>query len=195
VAVKGYAQAHQVEAWYGADLATAQLAQVDAWLETAEQAIDAATGQPFGIGAVTDERVYPDGPYVYLRHAPIASVQAIHGLHRGSTTQTALTLTTQYELDDLATGRLYLPDWRAYAVYYVDYTPATAIPAAIQEATAALLADWLTQAAPGMPGADIKSYSVGQELTVTRFDPATAAGLPPRVEALLAPYRTGTVFA
>src|SRR5688500_2046564 len=126
MAAKGYATTTttgQVSKWYGAELTAAQAAQATAWLEAAEQIIDTVTRQPFATGAVTGERHYPAGPYRWLRKTPVSSVTAVRGYHRGSTTATLLTLTAQFEVDDLPTGRLYLPGWPHYAYFTVDYTP------------------------------------------------------------------------
>lgn len=200
---KGYATTTttgQVSKWYGADLTTAQATQAAAWLEAAENLIDAATGLPFGAGAVVGERVYPDGPYVFLRRAPINSGTPIvvKGYLRGDTTATTLTLTSQYEMDDWMLGRLYLPGWADYALFTVDYTPVTAIPVAISEATAALLADWLTHNSADAPSGPMTRTKVG-DVEVQYASASSQAEaqdtLPSRVRQLLAPYLAQLIFA
>lgn len=192
----------QVGAWYGATLTAEQGAQATLWQEAAEQRIDAATGQAWGGGAVTDEHHTPDGPYVYLRRAPLASATVtVTGYHRGSTTGALLTLTDQYEVDDLVRGRLFLPSWRTYRSGYlrISYTASTTVPSAISEATAALLADWLAAGGPGDSNAPVIREKVGdvdvQYATPTTTTATAAGSLPARVQQLLAPYLGALVFA
>lgn len=190
----------QVGAWYGVALEAAQVAQATAWQEAAEAVIDGATGRAWGGGTVTNERHTPEGPYLYLDRTPLANdTVTITSYQRGSTTGQALTLTSQYEVDDLARGRLYLAGWRAYCQSYllISYTAAEPVPAAISEATAALLAEWLTHPTADAPAGAITRTRVG-DVEVEYSDTAplpVGTTLPARVRQLLAPYLNGLVFA
>lgn len=202
MAAKGYVSdiGALVGAWYGSALDDDQAARAALWLETAEQVIDGATGTSFLTGAIAGERHTPDGPYVYLRRVPLASATVtITGYHRGSTTGTLLTLTDQYEVDDLVRGRVFVPAWRSYRSGYllISYTPVTTIPTAIQDATAALLADWVATGGPGGAAGSIVREKAG-DVEVQYAAPSTvppAQGLPPRVLQLLAPYLRPLAFA
>jgi hypothetical protein len=196
---KGYAGSAAIERWYGSTLTAAQAGTAAVWADAAEACIDAATNYVFAGGSVAAERHDRDnGPYVWLKRTPVTSVQTVKGWTHGGTAGTALTLTSDYEVEDLTTGRLYLSYWTYYDWYAVDYLPGTAIPAAISEATAALLADWLTNGAPGAPAGPVREEQVG-DVRVAYVAP-TAEGfsvgdLPFRVQQLLKPYLSKVVFA
>ncbi len=198
---KGYATVTttgQVAAWYGSTLSAEQAVQAAAWLEAAEGAIDAATQHPYLTGAVVGERHTLDGPLLYLRQRPVASVTSVTGYQRASMTGTALTLTEQYEEDDLAQGRLYLPVWRMYAYVLVSYTPVATVPAAVSEATAALLADWLTSDLATSSAGTVIAKRLGDVEIRYASDTSTSTAtvaLPDRVRQLLAPYLPAVTFA
>lgn len=191
----------QVNAWYGAALTAAQLVQVDAWQAAAEAVIDGATGRSWGGGAVTDERHTLDGPYVYCRRRPLASATVtVTSYQRGSTTGRLLRLTDEYEVDDLAQGRLYVPAWRGCRGGYllISYTAATTAPRAISDATAALLADWLATGGPDGPAGAITRTQTGDvnvEYGSASSTPAAPDALPAQVQQLLAAYRAPLLFA
>lgn len=198
MAVKGYASVLDVERLYGSALTAAQLADADAALEPAEQLVDGATARAWLTGAVTGERHQPTGPYLWLRYAPVASVQALRHYSRGSTTATALVLTESYEVDDLAQGRLYLPLWASYAYVQADYTPDTSVPAAVRDATAAQVADWLANDVAGAASGTVVRKKVGnaeiQYASGSAGTSAATAELSARARQLLAPYRRAVVL-
>src|SRR5262245_13112167 len=109
---KGYCTLAQVQAWHGGTLSATDQTTVTAWMEFAEQVIDADTGNPFLIGPITNEQhgvgIPPDGPFVWTKLRRLASVEAVRGYLRPTATNPPLTLAlgTDYEVDSLAEGRL-----------------------------------------------------------------------------------------
>jgi Neuraminidase (sialidase) len=199
VSARGYCSVLDIERLYGSALTAAQLADADAAREPAEQLVDAATARAWLTGAITGERHQPTGPYLWLRYAPIVSVQAIRHYTRGSTTGTALVPTESYEVDDLAQGRLYFPVWASYAYVQADYTPVATVPAAVRDATAAQVADWLATDVAGAASGTVVRRRVGDVEVQYASDSggtggATAA-LSARARQYLAPYLRVVVFA
>lgn len=189
-----YCTAAQIEAMYGRALSDEAIERAAAWQALAESLIDAAVPGHWG-GAVTDERIVPDGPAVWLRSAPVLSVQAVRGTWRGTTDTIAIVLTTGYEKDDLVHGRLYVPGWANYAALSIDYTVGDP-PECVQQGTAALLAEWLARG-PGNAPSTAPSVRLGAfQVQRSATSPADAAALlPARVRALLWPVARPFVFA
>jgi hypothetical protein len=203
----------------GLPVETAPVAQINALLGVADAAVQAYCGRQWLSGAITNEVYTPDGPLLYLRQRPISSVESIVGHRAYQATTTTLVAGTDYAVQDLARGLVTLRgigQWQSggssstygrgllpthprepwtlpYSYLTVSYTPAAPVPADVSLAAALLVGTWLQTTTQGITP-DIKTYSVGQELTVTRFDPSASA-LPPPVATLLAPYRAGLVFA
>src|SRR5262245_12910807 len=118
---KGYCTLAQVQAWHGGTLSATDQTTVTAWMEFAERVIDADTGNPFLTGPILGEQhgsgVAPDGPFIWTNIIPVASVQQIQGYLRPSAAGQVvpLTLGTDYEVDSLPHGRLWVAAWRYYA--------------------------------------------------------------------------------
>jgi hypothetical protein len=138
---KGYCTIAQVQAWTQANVNPPAEAQITAWMEPAEQLIDTATGNPFLEGPVLGEQ-HVSGPLVWTYRRPLASVEAVHGYNRYTGVITDLSFITQYQVDNLRLGRLWVSPWQAFAYIGIDYTPVAAVPPEVSEATAALIASW-----------------------------------------------------
>lgn len=188
--------------WLGVSVMTAaQIAQAAAWLETAETLIDTATSTPFLTGAITDERHPLDGPHLWLHTRPITSVQAVRVVaHLASLTSRTLTANSEYEISDAARGRLWVGPLGCSPNAYlsVDYTPVATVPAAITEATAALLADLIAAEGGATGGTPVVQERIADvavqyaNVDVSQWQPAD---LSPRVQQLLAPWLRPLAFA
>jgi hypothetical protein len=164
-------------------------------LSVADAFIDSRTGHPWNTTvAVTDELHVPAGEYVYLTRRPVASVTSVRvrSPYLGSTL-TTLTAATQYELVDAPNGRLYVPGYSGWLLY-ATYVPNVPNHPLIGEAAAQLVAHWLRPTLDGVSG-EVKSYSVGQELSVTFRDPGTGTvlGVPSEIVALIDQAAGGAV--
>lgn len=203
MAARGYVPdiAGQVGRWYGGTITGGQAGTAAYWLEAAEHVIDTVTGRTFGHGGTVTERYYaPAGPVLFLRQRPVASVGTVAATYHGSTAVVGLVLTDDYTVDDLARGRLWVRPSTCPAYLTVTYVPGTAVPQPIQEATAALLADWLanSDASSGSQGPVVREKAGDVEVQyadVSSTTTTTAADLPPRVQQLLAPYLGRPRFA
>ncbi|HYW24692.1 MAG TPA: hypothetical protein VE953_11050 [Terriglobales bacterium] len=203
MAAKGYCTVAQIQAWHGGTLSTADQATVTAWMEFAEQVIDADTGNPFLTGPILGEQhgvgIPPDGAFVWTQLHPLASVEAVRGYLRPTATNPPITLAlgTDYEVDSLAQGRIWIGGWQAFAYFRLDYTPVATVPRPVSEGTALLLSEHLNWAAT-IGGATSASGGV---VTEERFaeaiqkyaavpPPAAEAGwaISPTVRAVLGPW-------
>jgi hypothetical protein len=195
-----YTDADTVALHLGRTLTVDQEAQVDALVPAATAWIDARTNRSWELTApITGEAHALYGPCLYLKQAPVASVEAVsvRSLTPGATART-LTAGVDYELLDAATGLVligtyYTVDYRAS----VDYTPAVPLDGRIALAATMLVAAWLRPALDGITG-DIQSYRIGQDLQVTYRDPGTGTvrGVPDDVVTLVDQCRRGVpVFA
>lgn len=170
MAVKGYATETQIETDLGTTFNATQQAQVAAWIEDAEAAIDHDLDTAWLTGAITNERhlLTFDGA-LWLRSYPITSVQSIVGRQTLSASSTTLTAGTHYEIVDAASARLYLPGWQNYPYLDVSYTPVATVPRLINLATRQMVIERLQTAAAGGAG-NIKSFSAFGQVSVTFRD-------------------------
>lgn len=195
-----YTDAAAVALHLGRTLTVDQEAQVDVLVPPAQRWIDKRANRSWELTTpITGEAHTLYGPCLYLKQAPVASVEAVRvrSLTPGATART-LTAGVDYELLDATDGLLLIGTY--YTVDYragVDYTPNVPLDERIALAATMLVAAWLRPALDGITG-DIKSYSQGQELSVTFRDPATGAvrGIPDDVVTLVDQCRRGVpVFA
>ena len=190
-----YTTVTQVGNAYGAPLTDAQSIQATEQMAAAEALIDAHTGRRWvasPVVAITSEAHALAGPEVVLRAAPVTSVQAVRAYSAASPTARALVAQQDYWLTDAARGRLTVAAWPAYARVEVDYTPAAGaatVPPEVQEATAVLLAHWLSE--PGGVGTGAVTGLTLGETRVQWAAPApdaSGSALPARVRALLSAW-------
>jgi hypothetical protein len=188
---KGYTDAAQVALYLGLALTDAQDAAAAALVDAAESWVDSYTGRAWLTGAVAGEVHTEPGVLVQLRQWPITSVEAVTVVRQRhwAAVATPLNAATDYQVREARRGVLWVTPWRVADYLTVDYTPEATLPAAIGQATTALVAGWLRPALQGV-GSDVKSFSAfGQVSMAFRDEP-----VPPAVTALLAPY-TALVFA
>lgn len=193
-----YTDADAVALHLNRTLTVDQEAQVDALVPAATAWIDARTNRSWDLTApITGEAHTLYGPCLYLKQAPVASVEAVRvrSLTPGATART-LTAGVDYELLDAATGLVLIGTY--YAVDYrasVDYTPNVPLDGRIALAATMLVAAWLTAALSGGRGS-IKRRTLGDVTVEYAAQPATAYGVPEDVAALVDQCRRGVpVFA
>lgn len=194
VAAKGYCTQDDVEALLGATLTPVQEDNFAILLPAAEAYIDARTGLSWLAGAVTDQAYFDlDGPLLWLRGAPLASSTVTVKVRASSTdTERTLTAGTDYDVEDLTSGRVRLYGWQDWQRVRVSYTPSEDVDARITQAARQLVAFWLGPQHNGAEDA-LKAVSFGQDLKVEYDTAATARGIPPTVDALLDSIGAGAV--
>lgn len=187
MSAKGYCTAVQVETFMGLSFTTAQFAHCDDLIERAEKFVDEETNRGWLMGELEGERFYNPPPHIFLRYAPIESIEAITGRTGLGEDEVELTEDVDYELMDLEAGHIYLVTPGSYDRVLVDYTPATAVPADITQATVELVATWMQgNLQPGSYGLDsiqLPDYTV----RFARSHVQEAA--PPTVQQVLDRYR------
>jgi hypothetical protein len=205
--MRGYSTAGSVAQYLNTTLTAAGTAEAIAALSAAEETIDDYTGRAWLTGVVTTERVPLDGPYVYLRDTPVASVGTVTARYYGSTAPTAMVLNTDYEEADLTRGLLVLSSYgngldadgfprhgRGYDYLQVSYTPGTAVPARVARAATILAARGMQPSQTG-GNLDVVERTAGD--VTWRVAPASsgtkAETLPAEVTTLLAPLRRGLI--
>lgn len=202
--MRGYSTVGSVAQYLNTTLSAAGSAEGTAALSAAEEAIDAYTGRAWLTGAITNERVMVEGPYIYLRALPVSSVSAVTGRYYGSTATTTLAVDVDYEEYDLTRGLLIFSSYhphldsqgfpaygRPYDYLQVSYTPGTALPASITRAATIIAARGMRSYVTGGAG-DAVERTAGD--VTLRFDPsAIQAPWPAEVTKLLAPYRRSLV--
>lgn len=197
--MKGYTDGLKVGEHLGRTLSNDEYAHVDELVPAVEAYIDRVTGRSWlDATPITDEPYPVYGPRLYLKRCPVLAITAIVGAAWSGVPAVPLA-PTSYSLIDAERGLVWLPAVYGYAV--VSYTHAgPPLPADLALAATQLCAHWLGSGGGGEDGlsADIKAYSVGQELTVTRFDSAApgVAAIPAEVEHIVRGYaRASVVFA
>lgn len=204
-----------------------QLAEAARLAPVAQERIDGYLGRTYEVAIADEAYVLDGGPDLFLRSTPVTAVTALKRWDQGTHALITLTQNVDYEIRDLNLGLVRLlawgtvdavtwtwpdewpfarsTDWPAPRLW-ASYT-AGAVPELVKLAATELVIDWLgptrdpSISAVGSSGA-IKSYSVGQDLSVTFQDAASASSaagasaptLPDNVLALLAPLRK-VVFA
>jgi hypothetical protein len=200
---KGYSNKYLVADAIGTHDGVAPVQSLDYWLAAAEAWIDKYTGQTWGITGVTAEQHTFDGssasvsyqgynlnpimwvprngwgdPLIYLRTYPVAAVSAVRARYLNLAAVTYTLVPADYELVDAAHGQLLVStNWFGQRLS-IDYTVTVPIPADITLAATLLVTAWVS---PMVNGTDskalsgIKSYSIGQDLSVTFQDNASSS--------------------
>jgi hypothetical protein len=201
-----YATVQDVADHLGAALTGLQSAEADRLLAAAESWIDGRTGRTWGATDPTTEAYTVLSQGLYLRRAPVASVSAVSVRSATAGAGWDALPAASFELLDPAQGLLALPWGYAGWLARVTYTPAQTVDPRVRAAAAQLAAHWLrptvdgeASGSAGGGGGVVKSYSLGQELTVTYDSAATVAattagstllaGIPDEVLTLLAGLR------
>lgn len=197
VTTKGYTNQYLVSDAIGLHTGEAPVTSLDYWIAASEAWIDLRTQRSWGITTVTGEQQQFDAcpmwpqraydmnplrftpnngwadPLVYLKVAPVTAVSAVRArfLSLGATIYTLAV--SDYELVDAAQGWLLVStNWVGYRLS-IDYTVNVPIPADITLAATQMVVSWIQ---PMLYGTDskalsgIKSYSIGQDLSVTFQD-------------------------
>lgn len=136
-----YTTALLVERYLGGGLTSDELVQAHALIPAAEAFVNDTCHRQFGLGVQSNEAHY--GPFIadlFLTYPPVTVVTSVTGRTSLGATETTLTVDVDYEVRDLAAGRLWLASPGSYDRLRVTYTPDTAIPAAVQLAATELVA-------------------------------------------------------
>jgi hypothetical protein len=186
MAARGYCTADEVAAFLGLTFTAGQEAQAEALIERAEAEIDGATERGWLVGEQSDEVHYPLGRLIFLRYAPVESVEEITGRISLGGAETALTEEVDYEVRDLESGLIRLVTL-GYERLLVSYTPVDSVPGDIKQATIELVANRMQPSLqPNSYGLD--SYSL-PDLTVNFARSHVQAALPPAVQQVVERYR------
>jgi hypothetical protein len=207
LAPRGYTDAHKIGDYLGRTLTAQQFAQATQLVSAVESYIDRRTGhswlQP---SPATNELHTVNGrnAYLYLNQHPVTAITSVQVRYSPLDTSPTTLPATDYGLVDPARGLLYLPlaywGWQVL-VTYTHTGPA--LPADLALAATMLGAHWLQSHIDGASGVGpgIKSYSVGQELSVTYADSsetgaAAQYGIPDNAKRIIDGYRARSkVFA
>lgn len=185
---KGYCTAAQVAAVLGvADPTPAFTAAAEARIAAAEDAIDRYTGRAWLVPSPATAETHRVGrdPRVWLDRTPMLAVTTARTRYPevGAAT-TTLVAATDYELADPAHGVLLLRSGLTGSVLVVDYTheDPLPVPPVVAQVCLEMSARSMMAAAAGAGSgtaqavaAGVKSYSVGQELSVTFADAASGS--------------------
>jgi len=183
-----YCVASDVATEMGVTFSGAQTTQATDYIVSAQDWIDHYAGRTFEAStAITGERHRIEGPTVYLRKAPMASIQRIRQTY-GAVGEPLVTLTSgsDYDVISLTTGELRLALYR-YGEVLVDYTPAITVPGRIKRATTLLVAHWMQSSVAGVP-AGVEQFGVGGELSV-KFADGAVGDIPDEVIRLIGSRR------
>jgi hypothetical protein len=187
MAAKGYCSPADVMSFLGRTFTAEETAQCEALIERAEIDIDEETHRGWLVGAQTDERFYRPPYHIYLKYAPIDSVEAITGRSALGESEAALTVNVDYEVRDLAAGHIFLVTPGSYDRVLVDYTPTASVPADLVQATIEIVAARMqSHLQPGMYGLD--SYSL-PDLTVRFARSHVQEAMPPSARRIIESYQ------
>lgn len=189
MAAKGYCSVAQVEAHLGLSFTGAQMADCEEKIEAAETHLDEETGRGWLVGVQADEQhraPFADDA-VWLRYAPVGTVESVTARYGQGGPEVLLTDGEDYELVDAGAGKLKLLSPAGIDRVLVSYTPVNEVPADVRQATVELVASWMQPSLqPGSFGLD--SYSL-PDLTVRFARSHVQAVAPPLVERVIARYR------
>jgi hypothetical protein len=194
-APRGYTDAMKIGDYLGRTLTAQQFAQATQLVGAVESYIDRCTGRTWLGASPTTAEVHDIlGPYLYLENRPVTAVEDVN-VRVSPTGDDTLLAATDYLLLDSVRGKLFMPayyGWQA-RVTYTHGGPA--LPADLALAATMLGAHWLQSNIDGASGVGpgIKSYSVGQELSVTyadssSSDPAAEYGIPDNAKRIIDGY-------
>ena len=186
MAAKGYCTANDVQEFLGVTFTAAQTTHAENLIERAEIYIDEETGRGWLVGAQTDEAHYVDSQNVFVRYAPVASVEAVTGRSGLGETEETLTVDEDYEVQDLDNGLIVLTAPGSYDRVLVDYTPVNAVPKDIKQACIDIVAQWMQPSLQSNYGID--SYAL-PDLTVKFSRAYTQTAVPPTARAIIERYR------
>lgn len=194
MSARGYCTHADVAGFLGLTFTAAQEAYADSRVESAEEIIDRETKRGWLLGAQTLEthqlnEYWRGEPYqyggltfggkLYVKYAPLASVEAVYGRMGLGTSNTLLTAGYDYEVVDLEQGLLRLVFPSLYDRVQVSYTPVGTVPAAIRDAAAELIAWWMQ---PGLRPDTYGLYSVSLPDLSMRFAFHDVDAIPPSVQ-------------
>lgn len=208
---KGYCDALKIGDYLGLTLTPQQYAQATQLVPAVEAYIDRCTGRAWlAPSPVTDELHVIRGPVIYLNNRPVTTLTSVTvalgwpDAFSSWASPTTLVADSQYLLVDPTRGEVWLtPSYHGYAARITYTHGGPALPADLALAATMLGAHWLQRHIDGASGVGpgIKSYSVGQELSVTyadssSSDPGVTYGVPDDAAALIDGYRAAyKVFA
>lgn len=194
MAAKGYCVHTDVSGFLGLTFSSAANTYADSRVESAEEVIDAATKRGWLMGAQTLETHWLDeywrgepyqyggltfGGKLYVKYAPVASIEAVYGRMGLNSSNILLTVDYDYEVVDLSAGRLRLVFPSLYDRVQVSYTPVNTVPAAIRDAAAELIAWWMQ---PSLRPDTYGLYSVSLPDISMRFAFHDVDAIPPSVQ-------------
>jgi len=197
MAAKGYCTHTDVSGFLGLTFSGAQNTYADSKVESAEEVIDAVTKRGWLMGAQTLEthqlnEYWRGEPYqyggltfggkLYVKYAPVTSIEAVYGRMGLQTSNILLIEGTDYEVIDLNAGLLRLIFPTLYDRIQISYTPVNTVPPAIRDAAAELIAWWMQ---PGLRPDTYGLYSVSLPDISMRFAFHDVEAIPPTVQSKL----------
>jgi hypothetical protein len=186
MAAKGYCTADDVAELLGLTFTAGQEAHCDNLIERAETDIDEGTGRGWLVGEQADEAHYPIGRLIFLRYAPVASVESITGRSGPGGEEIALVADEDYELRDAEAGLIKLLS-SGYERLLISYTPVDTLPGDLKQAVIELVASRMQPSLqPGTYGLD--SYSL-PDLQVRFARSHVQEAMPPQVAQTIDRYR------
>jgi hypothetical protein len=202
---RGYSNKYLVADALGTHDGVVPVQMVDTLIEAAENWITRRTGRTWLQTTITGEvhsHTSSTG-IVQLKSYPVTAVSAVRARPAYVGALNVTLLTSQYELLDPALGQLLLTRWLCGYRLSIDYTSSAPVPADITLATTLLTVSWARpMILPDEPTATdpislraqgIKSYSIGQDLSVTFQDAETSQdttlSAPIEVQRLVDQYR------
>lgn len=187
MAAKGYCTVVDVESFLAQSFTSAQLVQCSSLIERVEAEIDEYTGRAWLTGAVTDEAYFYPSAHLFLRYAPVTSIQAVGGITGMGESETALVAGTDYEVRSLQHGHLYFVTPGAYYKILVDYTPVASMPADLTQATVEMVAARMQSSLqPGSFGLDSVQLP---DYTVRYARSHVQEAMPPTAKEIIDRYR------
>lgn len=201
---RGYSNKYLVADALGTHDGVVPVQMVDTLVEAAENWITKRTGRAWLLTTIIGEQhIHKSGSgIVQLRSYPVTAVTAVRGRITYVGALSTTLASTEYELLNAELGQLLVAMTRYGYRLSVDYTVNAPVPADISLAATLLVASW----ARPMLGGDgsstdpvrlrtqgIKSYSIGQDLSVTFQDnnseQVSTQAAPVEVLRLVDPYR------
>lgn len=147
VANKGYCAIADIAGLLGITLTAAQQTEATSLIGSTEVYIDRETNFGWLIPPITAEQYDLHKPYVYLRRAPVTSVQTVQTRTNAvGDVPVTLTANVDYELLDANLGLVTFVSgyWGKFSEALISYTPNLPVPADITYATTLIVANSLT---------------------------------------------------
>lgn len=189
--MKGYSSTTLVANYLGKTLTAAQQTEATTLLGFAEDLIDRETHRGWLLGPITNEIYDLWQPVIYLRHAPVTSVQSVQTrtLTVADTLQT-LTSLVDYELIDANRGEVVLVSgyWSRHSIALVSYTPNLPVPQDISQAATLIAAYSMTTSIyPDRFG--VAQALADQHTRVVYTDDGVSIQIPDTAQAIMDGYR------